>query len=81
MPRPVFRPDVPPYDRPMAAAPWKSYRYRLRPLVSKVSFVMIGAMNNAEALREAERSLSESDKPAIIANLEKWEAGKYRPCN
>jgi hypothetical protein len=41
------------HDRPMAASPLKSYRYR-----GNYGWIMIGAKDDADALREAQRSLS-----------------------
>lgn len=52
--------------RPMAGPGLTSYRYRQR-----FGFVMIGARGDAEALREATRSITGEPDPA---NLEIWSA-------
>lgn len=39
---------------------------------------MIGAMDNEDALYEANRSLSDSS--AVLANLEMWNGEAYRSC-
>ncbi len=50
------------YDRPMAAAGWKSYRYK-----GTYGWIMIGAIDDADALREARRSCS---GPVSLENLQ-----------
>lgn len=45
-------------NRPMAAAPLKSYRY-----AGPYGPIMIGAMDDAGALNEAKRSLSSGEAP------------------
>lgn len=59
------------YDRPMAAKPYTSYRYS-----GPYGGVAIGAMNDAEALNEAKRSLS-SNEVADISLLEKWNGEQW----
>lgn len=57
-------------DRPMAAPGLTSYRYR-----GRYGWVMIGAKDNADALREAARSIDGEPDPA---RLEVWREGRYR---
>lgn len=54
------------HNRPLAAAPFNSYRCK-----GRYGWVMIGAMNHADAMREAKRS---TDKPA---DLEVWDGAEY----
>jgi hypothetical protein len=54
-------------DRPMAAPGLTSYRYRN----GRFGFVMIGAADTADALREAGRSITGAPD---LANLEIWSA-------
>ena len=56
------------HERPCAAAGLTSYRYR-----GAYGWVMIGATDNEDALREAERSI---DGKADPARLEMWDAVK-----
>lgn len=67
-------------DRPLAAPGLISYRYKSSPWGSggMHGWVMIGARDNADALREAKRSTS---GPATLANLQVWNksTGKYEP--
>lgn len=49
---------APQYERPLAAAPWRSYRY-----AGPYGGIAIGAMNDEQALSEAARSLSYGEKP------------------
>jgi hypothetical protein len=55
-------------NRPCAASPYMSYR-----LKGPYGYVMIGAMDVADAMREASRSTDNPDREA----LEVWEGGKY----
>lgn len=59
-------------DKPMASAPWKSYRYK-----GRYGFIMIGAMNDQEALSEAQRSESEAND---IKRLQRWNGSEYEDC-
>jgi hypothetical protein len=59
------------YDKPMAAKGLTSYRYG-----GRYGWVMIGAKNDTEALREAERSI---DGKADISLLEVWDGAGYVP--
>lgn len=59
-----------PCDRPLAARGLSSYRYR-----GRYGWVMIGAKDDAEALREAARSTD----GVVRANLEVWADGSYVP--
>lgn len=67
------RPIVDFWNKPCAAAPWLSYRYR-----GTFGWVMIGAMTDEEALREAKRSV---DAPPRIEHLERWNGSAYVPAN
>lgn len=55
-------------NRPLAAAGLTSYRYR-----GRYGFVMIGARDHADALREAARSTDD----VTLANLEIWNGTEY----
>lgn len=57
-------------DRPLAQAPFKSYRY-----AGRYGWIMIGAMDDAEALREAQRS---TDDKVTADNLQKFIDGSYK---
>lgn len=57
--------------RPCAAAGLISYRYR-----GPYGWIMIGAKDDADALREARRSTS---APITPANLEVWDGAAYAP--
>lgn len=61
-------------DRPLAAPGLTSYRYR-----SKWGYIMIGARDDNDALREALRSIETDEAPPRIANLEKWNGEQYEP--
>ena len=58
-------------NKPLAAHGLVSYRYK-----GRYGWVMIGAVDNADALREAARSIG----PAVptIDNLEIWDGRRYR---
>jgi hypothetical protein len=60
-----------PHDRPCAAAGLLSYRYR-----GRYGWVMIGATDDADALREAGRSV---DHAPTILRLERYVDGQYSP--
>lgn len=57
------------HDKPLAAPPFDSYRYR-----GRYGFIMIGARDTAEALSEARRS---TDGPVTLDHLEKWDGTQY----
>jgi hypothetical protein len=59
-------------DKPCAAAGLTSYRYK-----GRYGWIMIGATDQRDALREACRSTH--DHSAAVANLEVWDtlAGQY----
>lgn len=57
------------HDKPLAAPPFDSYRYR-----GRYGFIMIGARDIAEALSEARRS---TDGPVTPDHLEKWDGTQY----
>lgn len=56
-------------NRPMASPPYTSYRYR-----GRYGWIMIGAMDDEEALREAQRS---SSCPVTRKNLQRWSDYAY----
>lgn len=56
--------------RPCAAPGLTSFRYK-----GRYGFVMIGATNTEDALREARRSI---DGPATANNLDIWDADAAR---
>lgn len=57
------------HDKPCAAHGLTSYRYR-----GRYGWIMIGAINHADALREAARSSSAAIDPA---NLQIWNGTEY----
>jgi hypothetical protein len=60
------------HDRPLAATGLLSYRYP-----SDISgWIMIGAIDDAGALREADRSLTRAG--ATISKLQRWDAAALR---
>lgn len=61
--------EKPAHDRPLAVRGLKSYRYR-----GDFGWVMIGARDNADALREAERSI---DGKASLDRLQAWNGTEY----
>ncbi len=58
-------------DKPFAMAPLNSYRYR-----GPYGWIMIGATDEADALREARRS---TDAQVVSTNLEYWDGKQYTP--
>jgi len=56
---------------PMAAGGLQSYRYR-----TAYGWVMIGATDDADALREAQRS---TPAPATADRLQRWTGTEYQP--
>jgi len=56
-------------DKPMASKGLTSYRYR-----GRYGWIMIGARDDNEALREAQRSTSDK---VIIDNLQIWKGSQY----
>lgn len=56
------------WDRPMAASGLISYRAR-----GRYGWIMIGARNDADAMREARRS---TQNPT---NLQRWDGAEYVP--
>ena len=60
-------------NRPLAAKPFQSYRYK-----GRYGFIMIGAANTEDALREARQSVT---GPATVNNLDIWDAetARYLP--
>mgnify|MGYP001556602952 CR=1 FL=1 len=61
-------------DRPLAAAPLKSYRYK-----GAYGWIMIGARDDADALIQAARSFSDKRLTANEDNLERWNGYFYEP--
>lgn len=59
------------HELPMAAAGLQSYRYR-----SAYGWVMIGATDDADALREAQRSTA---APVTADRLQRWTGTEYQP--
>jgi hypothetical protein len=61
------------HDKPLAAPGLTSFRYK-----GRYGYVMIGATDTEDALREARRSV---DGPALIQNLDIWDdrASRYVP--
>jgi len=61
------------HDKPLAASGLLSFRYK-----GRYGYVMIGATNTEDALREARRSI---DGPALVQNLDIWDdrVGRYVP--
>ena len=57
--------------KPMASKGFISYRYK-----GPYGYIMIGATDDDDALKEARRS---SSKPVTIENLEIWDGKKYVP--
>lgn len=57
------------HDKPLAVSPLLSYRYR-----GRYGWIMIGAMDDDEALREAQRS---TDTPVTRENLQRWSDYAY----
>lgn len=71
--------DAPWWDKPLAVAPLLSYRYRV-PAGPSGGYVMIGATDDADALRQAARSCAPAHVP-VFDNLEAWNTVqlKYLP--
>ena len=57
------------HNKPLASKGLKSYRYK-----GRYGYVMIGATDTQDALREASRS---TDSTVILDNLEAWDYSKY----
>ncbi len=57
-------------DKPLAAKGLISYRYK-----GRYGYIMIGAKDDQDALKEAARS---SSAPVDIKNLEVWEGDAYK---
>lgn len=58
------------YDRPMAAPGLTSYRYQ-----GTYGWIMIGATDHEDALREAKRS---TGTPTVLEKLQIWSGNAYR---
>ena len=61
----------PPCDRPMAAPGLLSFRYG-----GRYGYIMIGAKDTADALREAARSTHD---PITVDKLQQWDGVQYGP--
>ena len=61
------------HDKPCAARGLNSYRYR-----GRYGWIMLGARDDAHALREAARSSSAAIDPA---NLQRWNGTAYENAN
>ena len=57
------------HNKPMAIKGLTSYRYK-----GRYGFIMIGATDNTNALKEAQRSASDK---VSIDNLEVWNGSQY----
>jgi hypothetical protein len=57
------------HNKPMAIQGLKSYRYK-----GRYGYIMIGAKDTQDALREASRS---TDSEITSDNLESWDYSKY----
>jgi len=57
------------HNKPMAIKGLTSYRYK-----GRYGFIMIGATDNTNALKEAQRSTSDK---VSIDNLEVWNGSQY----
>jgi len=60
-------------NKPLAAAGLKSYRYK-----GRHGWIMIGATDDADALREAKRSIDDMTPPRL-GRLEAWNGSRYVP--
>lgn len=60
------------HDLPLAVAGLTSYRYQ-----GRLGYIMIGATDHQDALREAQRSLTWDN--AIPDHLQVWDGSKYVP--
>ena len=58
--------DIPTHEKPLAVSGLISYRYE-----GIFGYIMIGAKNDQEALREADRSLHR--KGAVLSKLERYD--------
>jgi hypothetical protein len=58
------------YDRPLAAHGLLSYRYK-----GRYGWIMIGALDHADALKEAQRSTRDTVTPD---RLQFWDGEQYR---
>lgn len=67
----VARRNIPITDRPLACPPNQSYR-----LKGAFGWIMIGAMNDQDAMREARRS---TDHP-LLEDLQRWDGTQYVSC-
>ena len=62
------------HDKPLAAPGLISYRYRN----GAYGWIMIGAKNHSDAMREAGRSITFTDENRPqLANLQMWDGTKY----
>lgn len=61
-------------DNPLAIPGLVSYRY-----LNRFGWVMIGATDDEDALREAARSVCQSDLPTTPDRLQRWDGTAYQP--
>jgi hypothetical protein len=63
-------------DRPCADHGWTSFRYK-----GPYGFIMIGAANTEDALREARRGVTDPATIVTVNNLDIWDAetARYLP--
>jgi hypothetical protein len=57
------------HDKPLAVNGLVSYRYQ-----GRFGWIMVGAKDDADALRQAQRSTRD---PVVIERLQVWEVDKY----
>lgn len=67
----VLPPSAPVHERPVAAVGLTSYRYK-----GRYGWIMIGATDHEDALREARRSTGDK---VDVANLQVWAGNGYVP--
>lgn len=61
-------------DRPLAAKGLNSYRYK-----GPLGWVMIGAKDDADALKQAKASITDTRHETTLAGLERWDGNAYAP--
>jgi hypothetical protein len=63
--------ETPYYEKPMAVEGLTSYRYK-----GDMNWIMIGATDDADAAREAQRS---HGRPIDKVKLDRWDGARYVP--
>lgn len=66
--------EAPPHDRPLAAEGLNSYRYK-----GPMGWVMIGAKDDADALKQAKASITDKSHEPALDRLERWDGKAYAP--